>query len=276
MAGNARTIGRQRRAIVTLLGVLVGCAALASSALASQRPSVSWSLPHTADEGAAITFSWTGHHLGQGHRLVIQKPEGTARTWRSVMKLPTNSGSAELPGLPLGKYRYRIADLTGHRVLAQQAAGVAVFGQVPFSVLLHDGYLTTGDLENGVYATSSTSFPYVGGTYVGDHGRPNTVFSVNHNRCSGVHIGFVLGETPGEGYSYPSSIYGVVRLVQQSRDPVTAEVPLNGIGSVDVQVVPGQTWSLLVEENNRNGINGGPTVYFNGYAICDSTESIFT
>jgi hypothetical protein len=192
------------------------------------------------------------------------------------MRLPSNSGSAELPGMPLGKYRLRLADLSGHRVLAQQVAGIGVFGQVPLSTLFRGGYLPNGDLESGVYATPSSSFPYIGGAVVGDRSRPNTVFSVSHNRCSAVHIGFVLGETPGEGYSYPESIYGVVTLVQQSRNPVTSEVPLNGIGSVDAELVAGQTWSMLVAENNRDGIPAGPTVYFNGYAVCDSTESFFS
>ncbi|HET7060197.1 MAG TPA: hypothetical protein VFH99_02680 [Candidatus Saccharimonadales bacterium] len=228
-------------------------------------------------EGQTIPFTWkaTGH-LGPNYRLVVQRPVGTAHTWKTMLRLKTRKGSAELPGQKLGTYRFRLAALRGHLVLAQKVLGIDAFGQVPFSVLLRNGYLTTGHLENGVYATPSSSFPYVGGAYVGDHGRPNTVFSVNHNRCSAVHVGFVLGETPGEGYSYPASIYGVVTLVQQSRDPVASEVPFNGIGSVDAELVPGQTWSLLVEENNREGKLGSPTVYFNGYAICDSTESFFS
>jgi hypothetical protein len=242
---------------------------------ARSHTSLSWTLPHAVSEGALIPFSWTGSHLGRNHRLVVQRPVGTARTWRSIMRLPSNNGSAELPGMPLGKYRLRLADLSGHRVLAQQVAGIGVFGQVPFSTLFRGGYLPGGDLESGVYATPSSSFPYVGGAYVGDRGRPNTVFSVSHNRCSAVHIGFVLGETPGEGYSYPDSIYSVITLVQQSRDSVTSEVPLNGIGTVDAELVPGQTWSMLAVENNRDGKLGSPTVYFNGYAVCDSTESFF-
>ncbi len=270
--------------VTVLIGavlLLLPASAFAASAGVKHRrhahPQVTWTLPSGVSEGQTIPFSWkaTGH-LGRNYRLVVQRPVGTAHTWRTMLRLRTRKGSAELPGQKLGTYRFRLAVLRGHRTLAQRVAGIGVFGQVPFSALLHDGYLTTGHLENGVYATPSTSFPYVGGAYVGDHGRPNTVFSVNHNRCSAVHVGFVLGETPGEGYSYPASIYGVVSLVQQSRDPVASEVPLNGIGSVDAELVPGQTWSLLVEENNRNGISGGPTVYFNGYAICDSRESFFS
>lgn len=268
----------RRRASVrtSVVFLALGLAALtAGGAQAKLKPSVSWSVPGAINEQVAIPFSWSSRHLGKKYKLVVQRPVGTSHTWKTMKRLTSRRGSGQLPGLPLGKYRYRVAALRGGRVLAQQAAGVGVFGSVPFSMLLRDGYLTTGHLESGVYATKSSSFPYVGGAYVGDHGRPNTVFSVSHNNCSTVHVGFVLGETPGEGYSYPSSVFGVISLVQQSRDPVAAEVPLDGIGSVDAELVLGQTWSLLVEENDRDGIPAGPTVYFNGYAICDSTESFF-
>jgi hypothetical protein len=251
MEGNIRTIGRRKRAIVTLLGVLVGCAALASSALASQRPSVSWSLPHSADEGAAITFSWTGHHLGRGHRLVIQKPEGTAHTWRNVMKLPTNSGSAELPGLPLGEYRYRIADLSGHRVLAQQAAGVAVFGQVPFSTLF------SGENLNEVATYPGFTFPYV--TYQNELSPNDTIFQVEKNHCESVHVAFVPSATESGGS---------LVLVQESRESITASAANNAIGSLDAHLTPGQSWA----------VNSGSyeNIHLNGYAICDSTESFFS
>jgi YVTN family beta-propeller protein len=105
--------------------------------------SLSWTFPHGVNKGASIPFSWTGSHLGRKYRLVVQRPVGTARTWRTMLKLGTRSGSAELPGLTLGKYRFRLAALRGHRVLAQQVAGIGVFGQVPFSTLFRGGYLKT-------------------------------------------------------------------------------------------------------------------------------------
>jgi hypothetical protein len=254
------------------LCALVMSLVLVSSASAKPRATVSWNLPPAVSEGVSIPFTWGVRHLGRHYRLVVQRPFGTAHVWKSIMRLPARSGSAELPGLRLGVRWFRIAAFRGKQLLAQEVSHVGVFGVVPFSVLLRNGNLTTGHLESGVYATASSSFPYIGGAYAGDHGRPNTIFSVNHNRCSGVHVDFVIGESPGEEYSYPGSVYGVVSVVQQSRDPVASEAPLNGIGSVDAGLVPGQAWSLLVEENNRDGRLGAPTVYFNGYAICDNRE----
>lgn len=283
--GTGRTRGRVAVAGLMLLLFLLVMSPqteAASTALKRHRhrhnrSHVSLTLPSGMSEGQPIPFTWKAAGPVSGkYRLVVQRPVGTARTWRTMLRLRSRSGSAELPGQAIGEYRFRLALLWGHRVLAQQVAGVGIFGQVPFSVLFSDGLPGTefGKAENGVYATSSTSFPYIGGVWVGDHGRPNTVFSISRNHCTAVHIGFVLGETPGEGYSHPGSVFGVVSLVQQSRDPVTAEVPLNGIGSVDAELVPGQTWSLLAEEHDRDGVKAGPTVYFNGYAICDSTEAV--
>ncbi|MGA7966746.1 MAG: YncE family protein [Gammaproteobacteria bacterium] len=245
--------------------------------LRGRRPRVFWTLPGGVNEGQPIPFSWkVAGRLGRKYRLVVQRPVGTGHVWQTMQRLRGRRGSAELPGQALGTYRFRLAVLEGRRVLAQRVTGVGVFGQVPFSVLFSNGLpgTTFGHQENGVYATSSTSFPYIGGVWAGDRGTPNTAFSIRSNPCVSVHIAFVLGETPGEGYTYPADVFAVVSLVQQTRDPVATEVPLNGTGSIDAELVPGQTWSLLAVENDRNGVEAGPTVYFNGYAVCDSTGSL--
>jgi hypothetical protein len=211
-------------------------------------------MPRTVDEGAPILFSWTGTHLGRNHKLVIQRPMGTARTWRSIMRLRSNSGSAELPGFPLGKYRLRIADLQRHRVLAQQVVGVAIFGQVPFSTLFE------GNGGSGVYATPTNSFPYV----TSWTGNEEPAFQVEHNHCRSVHIAFVPGEHSFEGI-------GTITLVQESRDPVAASTPYDTIGSLDAKLVPSQSWAV----NSSYKSVENPYFYINGYADCDSMESFF-
>jgi hypothetical protein len=242
-----------RRLTTMLFCAVAGSALFASTALATRPPSLSWTLPHTADEGASIQFSWTGRHLGKKHRLVIQKPEGTAYTWRTIMRLNTNSGSAELPPMPLGKYRLRIADLSGHRVLARQVSGIGVFGQVPFSTLFQGSEQTPG-----VHAGPSYSFPFVASW---EDGR-SPAFTVQRNHCSLVHIAFV-----GSGYGKPGT--SIVTLVQESRDPVSASAPFDSIGSLDAEVIPGQSWAVNFSEQEL------PTMYLayiNGYAVCNSTE----
>jgi hypothetical protein len=249
---------------LTLLCAVVGYMAVAPTALAKQHTSLSWALPTTVSEGQDIAFSWSGHQLGRRHRLVIQKPEGTAHTWRTILRLPSNSGLASIPGLPLGKYRFRLAALSGDRVLAQQVASIAVFGQVPLSTLFGD------EGNEGVYATSTNSFPYVAGYTVGWDGRVELAFQVERNHCSSVHIGFIPGEHESQGI-------GTLTLVQESRNPVSASAPFDAISSLDASLVPGQSWAVNIGyKPERPEYIYRPTMYINGYAICDSTESFFS
>jgi hypothetical protein len=215
------------------------------------RPRVSWTPAPAVNEGAPIPFSWRGSHLGRKHRLVVQRPVGTAHTWQTILRLSSNSGSGELPGFPLGTYRLRIADLVGRRVLAQQVAGIAVFGEVPFSTLF-------GSNNSGVHITPTTSFPYVNYYYGSSH-----LFTVEHNRCSHVHIAFVGHHGEYEDPKAPLTL----TLVQESREPTTASAPPEAIGSLDAELVPGQSWGV--------NIAATPGVYINGYAVCDSAESFF-
>jgi hypothetical protein len=216
---------------------------------------VSWIPTRAATEGQPIPFSWSGSHLGYKHRLVIQRQVGTARTWKTVMRLPTDNGSASLPGLPLGRYRLRIANLSViRRVVAQQVVGIGVFGPVPFTTLFDTD-------ATHAYTTPTATFPYVR-SYDSVVGTP--AFTVDHNHCNFVHIAFVSGS------SY-TTYTSVVTLVQESRDPVSVSVPTDTIGALDATLVPGQSWSL-----NLDTIGGESVYYINGYAICSSTASIYS
>jgi hypothetical protein len=188
--------------------------------------------------------------------------------FKTVIKLDGPSGTAKLPAQKsLGKYKYRLAALEGKTVIAKQAVTIGVFGEVPLSILLGRGHE-----KPSVVTTPVSSFPYVGEIYSPDTGQESTAFSVKDNHCSSAHIEFVLTTTPGEGYSYPASMFSIVSVVQQTREPVRMEVAFKSSGSVSAELTPGQTWSMTVKGANREGALGNPTIYYNGYAICDSTE----
>jgi hypothetical protein len=265
MRGNAqqahRATARRRRFL--LAGLLYAASILVflpTHAAAQQPPSLSWTVPHGVSEGAPIAFSWTGKHLGRKHRLVVQRPVGTAHTWQTVVRLRGNHGSGELPGLALGKYRLRIADLVGRRVLAQQVVGIGVYGTVPFSILLKN----VGSI--GVYTTPRNSFPYV--ARADEPGEtPHPVFTVAHNHCLSAHIAFVPGY-PNALKDETETVTGFVSVVQESREAVSASAPFDDIGSLDAELVPGQTWSLTAYFTGEFS----PHIYINGYAVCNSKE----
>jgi hypothetical protein len=240
-----------------LLCVGLASAALVPSAGAAPKAKVSLALPSMANEGAAISFSWTGRHLGPNHRLVLQKPVGTAHVWKSIMRLNSNSGSAEMSGLPLGTYRLRIADLIGRRVIAQQVGTLPVYGQVPFSTLFNDH-------QSKVQTTPQYTFPWVVSHYDGDG---PTAFQVSNNNCLSVHIGFVSMEY----YNHGATGTETLTLVQESKEPVSTSVAYNAIGSLDAELVVGQSWA--VSQSHLSEHQGSPTMtYINGYAICKSAE----
>jgi hypothetical protein len=122
---------------LSLLVLLIGLN-LGTAHAAPPKPVVSWTLPSQADAGAAIPYSWTASNLKPGSRLVVQRQMGTARTWRTVASLGSLSGSGQLPGLKLGSYWLRIADIGPKRkIWAQQKLRLRVFGDVPFTMLLN-------------------------------------------------------------------------------------------------------------------------------------------
>lgn len=245
--GTATTTGAvtwRRTTALTIASIgLALC--LAGAAQAKPKPVVSWSLPHTTDAGSPIHFSWSARDI-EGARLVIQHPVGTAHTWRTVVRLSGKNGSGELPGLTLGKYRYRLAALDGRRVLTKQAAGVAVFGEVP---------LTTLFARQTATATFPTfTFPYVV-WWSTENGFSNPIFQVEENNCSSAHVAFVPSKTTT----------GSITLVQESREAITASAVDNAIGSLDAELTPGQSWAV--------NAGGNEDIHLNGFAVCDSTTA---
>lgn len=235
----------------------LACGIGVPGAAANPKPFVSLALTPTVNESNPIPFSWSAKRLGSNHRLVIQRPFGTAKVWKTIMKLPANTGSAELRGRTLGTYRYRIAAFRGRKFLAAQVARVSVYGIVPLAALLNGG-------DNGSYTTDKVSFPYVWERSA----EKSTVsaFSFRKNNCSSVHISFL----PGEKYE---SGNGVLTVVQESTDPVSASVPFEQTGTVDATLVPGQTWGVNI--NVVSPEDPYVQFYINGFAICSSTESAF-
>ena len=87
-------------------------------------PVVRFTLPATADAGAAIRYLWSISQLPSGDSVVLQQPEGTAKVWQTIATQHAASGSASLSALPLGKaYTYRVAivDTVGKVLSSQQA-----------------------------------------------------------------------------------------------------------------------------------------------------------
>jgi hypothetical protein len=241
-----------KRSSLSFFAVALSTLAFASNASARPKPSVTWTSSLNASAGQVIPVSWSSKYVG-GAKLVIQRPVGTAKVWKSALKLNGRTGSAQLPALSLGKYRYRLAALEGARVIAQQIVKIRAFGEVPLSTLFG-----AGEHEH-VYTAPTFSFPYVGwwdDSVERSESERNTVLQVKNNHCLSIHIAFV---PTSRGNS-------TLSLVQETRDPVTASAPMNTIGSLDADLVPGQSWAVTVAPSEAASVD------FNGFAVCDSSE----
>jgi hypothetical protein len=258
---DVRRTPMKRSAAMLLLSVLIVATGIVpANALARSRYShhtkatVTWSLSRTGSEGAPIPFSWSAKHLGRRYRLVIQRPFGTVHVWRSILRLRARSGSAELPGYKLGVHRFRIAAFRGRKLLAKRVTRIKIFGTVQFTTLLRNEH-------PDVHTMPTNSLPYVARwEYVYS---PESLFGVSNNHCSSVHVAFATG------VAFDEEGVGTVTIVQESRNPVSGSAPYESVGSVDAELIPGQTWGVNA---STTGALFGATVYINGYATCYSTE----
>jgi hypothetical protein len=242
-------------AIVVVMS-LVG----AQAASAKAGPSVSWTSPPSASAGNPISVSWTSKNLPQGAKLVVQRSVGTAHVWKTALKLSKPSGTVQLPARSLGTYRYRLVALEGESIIAKRTVTLDVFGKVLFSKYFGQ--------QGGVYAAPTVSFSY--SNYLYGPTTPNmteAVVSVKKSNCNSVHVEFITGSNfPGPG---AEPTVGTMTVVQQTRDPVSSSAPWDTVGTVDAELVLGQSWSVLASWANGAHL---PDIYYNGYVVCDSTK----
>lgn len=265
-------------AVIGLLALLLlmpatslGKSGKAAPARVAHGPSLSWTLPGSATAGSPLAMSWTASHLRPGSQLVVQRQEGTARSWHTIARLSGSSGAANVPGLPIGRYRLRLAGLGKHRVvLGQLQRIVKVFGPVPLTTLFglqheNGGAYFAGEPSAGVYTAPDRTFPYAMQLFANETA-PFTFATVANNTCRAVHLDVVVGEAdpnrPG--------VSATVSVIQEMLDPARATAGQQSLVTLDTPLVPGTSWSLTTVGSSANF--GG--VYVNGYATCFSTEAL--
>jgi hypothetical protein len=248
-------MSRRCQSLIVVLSFAIAVMLMAATAVAKQNPVVKIAVNTTARENVPTPISWSGKHLGKGHRLVIQRPVGTARIWRTVMPLKADRGTGHLPPQALGEYQLRIAALLGGDVIAKRVFTLPVFGVVSFADLIGSS------VRN--YATPTSSFPYV--SVEGPTEQP--ALAVRDNRCISAHVEFVPGQQRGPGT-------GTVTLVQETRDPVAATAAYDTIGSLDAELTPGETWALNTTYFTTTPANWEPDFYVNGSAVCSTRDQI--
>ena len=148
---------------VALLGVIL----FSASAAKANAPSVGLRLPNTGEAGMPTSFSYTSAHVPRSAKLVVQRQEGTARVWRTVLSITGKQGTGALPPLEIGTYAVRLAVLSRHQLVASKRVRITMFGKVPLAALLGNKYATGSVAHEGTFAGRSQTFTYVVG--LGQH-----------------------------------------------------------------------------------------------------------
>jgi hypothetical protein len=206
--------------------------------------------------GSPVPFSWSSSAPGA---IVVQKPEGTARVWRTIHRLNGHGGAGTLPPAPIGAYHLRIAAISGRRTYAESQVFLRVYGQVLFTTLFH---------RNGVQTVTTPTNTF---DYVAQPGLEDTPpLTVTNNTCMSLHIEWdthILGFRPRQ---LTPELQATLSLVQEAREPQSVTAPYETISTLDA-TVEGKSWSLEAKNSNTAWDLAG---YVNGYGICDSTEEL--
>jgi hypothetical protein len=242
----------------------------------SPKPHIAWTLPASANANTPIGFSWTANKLPAGSHLAIQEPVGTAKVWRSIARLQNVKGSSTIPGLSLGQdYRYRLA-LLNHQgqLLAEIPRSIDIYGQVSLAKLAGN----TADNTSGIYASPTSSFPFVYSLKAAFYGGLSaTVFSVTpaDNDCETVTLQFEVGSY-SQAWPNEANVGATLTVVQETQNPVSEPASFNNVGTVTATLIPGQSWAINGSYTNTNGYDQAAQIYVSGFGICDSSRAIIT
>jgi hypothetical protein len=249
---NLRKVGVlvRKLGVITLLLLMLPPAALA------HRYHVAIRLPATATSGSPVPFTWSASAPGV---IVVQKPEGTAHVWRTILRLHGHGGASTLPPTAIGTYHMRIAAINGRQTFAESQVFLHVYGQVPFATLFH---------RNGVQTvtTPTNTFDYVAVPGLED----TPPLTVTNNNCTSLHIEWdthIIGYRPPQ---IPPELQATLSLVQEAREPQSVTARYETISTLDA-TIEGKSWSLEAKNSNTEWDLQG---YVNGYGICDSTEEL--
>jgi hypothetical protein len=251
--------------VLSATSVVVACLLL-SVATAGARTQLSYTPPATTSAGSAIPFTYRATGLPAGAKIALQRQEGTAHVWRTVLRLRTDHRASSLPALPLGIYRSRLAAFTRRgKLIASKSADLHVFGNEALASLLLEGSGGNHTTPTGIFSYATEANDSFGATNVLDLRRPNT--------CNSIHLDLMPGAANSDSDPTIEGLFsytGTVTLVQESADPVSQTAAFDQVGSVNASVAPGQPWAVNIAQANTAGPNNvGLGFYFNGYGICD-------
>ncbi|MCU1678747.1 MAG: hypothetical protein JWM93_3505 [Frankiales bacterium] len=206
----------------------------------------------------AIAYSYAASGVPRGAHLALQRQMGTAHAWRTVNNLASRSGSSSTPGLPLGRYMFRVAVLdAANHVLAAKSRVVLSYGTVSYAALCR---ATFGSCGTGAYAVGTHVFA------AEDVFWDNSVALTTQRRfgptsCRSATLSIAI---PNEAAHSVSDGTDTLALLQQTLDVQSADVAVNSVATLHTRL-DGAAWELDTS-----------TTGYSHYLIVKGTLSCYT
>lgn len=253
-----------------LMATLLGPMALPAAA-AQAKPSVAFGfLVDRVDQNTSTTIRVSAKKLPARTTLYVQRQFGTKRIYKNITKAPTN-GTVTLPGVPIGKYAYRVVAVKkvsrhGTKTVAVSRARVLYsYGPVSVAQLCQRTQHTSfGSCSTGTDTVGSQVFSYsaYNNARSGPDGSPGVI--AQQSSCRSAHLEFAVGNDSADD---DVSTVGVA-LYQEGADMLTATSPSRQVGVADFPI-GSPAWNLVFWTETESG---WPRVRWRGTLSCYTTS----
>jgi hypothetical protein len=264
----ARRVGAAVTAVVLVApGYAVLDSANAAPAKASGKITFSF-VNKKVDAKQPATLNYSSVGVPSAATFVVQRQFGSANVWRKVASLSGPSGSATVPGVPLGKYLYRIhAKLPGGGAVNSHSHPLFSYGAVPLDQLCNeyfDGFTIHGDNcgDQDTYQIGGTVFTYTASNYAEAAPDYRIVLEAKSSSCRSVDVKWGVPD----GYESSQNAMVTLSVIRADADPQRGTIPLKQVGTLHATLNK-KAWNidLSVANNNSNSIRTGFTATLSCY-----------
>ena len=248
-----------RRSI--LVGALVILALLLPAGAADAAAHVTLSLDFEniqVTAGAGIPYSYTAAHVPRGDTVALQRQYGAV--YKRVTFLRQSSGHGTAPGLPMGRYGYRLLLRRGKKVLTKTSPiYIYSYGTVTLTQLCAatSSRLTIANCSSGTVPVGSGTFDYAASDTSGNADNTGApALKAAGSKCRSGQISYTLAN------SADPSAEADIEVDQPGSNPQSDATPYGTVSTLKF-VTPSPTWDVVFWENPA-----GQTVYWNGSFSC--------
>lgn len=248
-------------AVVSLLSF--GVQASTTPASASSSPTATFSfVTNRVTHGQSPTINYSLSGVPRGASVHVQRDFGTQHVFKNIATLTGKSGSVSLPGVPMGRYRYRIR-ITADKKAIGTSAVHKLYSYTTVTVdqmcgLYDDSVQFRSGCNDGTIQVGSTVYAYAVYAEEGNEAPDQDAdLVVQNSSCRSVNITYALSNDQQQN---GATTVGA-ELAQSSADPQETNTSTGSIGVLSAPI-SSPNWDLVFYSA------GGHTVFWNGSFSC--------